>query len=343
MDDRAAAAALDAILATFDGRERFLVQVHNNPDPDSLACAMAIRYLVQRYTGKDAVIAFGGVVGRSENRAMVRQLGIPLVPGTLVDYDQYDFTAVCDTQPGTGYTSFPDDFVPTVVLDHHPCLDCTERSEVAIVEPDYGATSSLMAQMLLSKQIPIPTDVATALYYGIKSETQDLARETREVDARVYRQLAEIADRKLVSRIENERVPREYFVEIVTAIQEARVHGSLVVSRLGTVRFPDMVAEMADYLMRYERATWSCVLGEHRDLLYLSLRTNDETADAGIVMKAAVDGLGSGGGHLTMAGGQVPLEGLSADERVARTDQVVAQWLAAMGAADLTGEHLVSL
>ena len=341
MDDRAAAAALDAILATFDGRERFLVQVHNNPDPDSLACAMAIRYLVQRYTGKDAVIAFGGVVGRSENRAMVRQLGIPLVPGTLVDYDQYDFTAVCDTQPGTGYTSFPDDFVPTVVLDHHPCLDCTQRSEVAIVEPDYGATSSLMAQMLLAKQIPIPTDVATALYYGIKSETQDLARETREVDARVYRQLAEIADRKLVSRIENERVPREYFVEIVTAIQAARVHGSLVVSRLGPVRFPDMVAEMADYLMRYERATWSCVLGEHRDLLYLSLRTNDETADAGIVMKAAVDGLGSGGGHLTMAGGQVPLEGLSEKERVARTNQVVAQWLAAMGAADTPGENLV--
>lgn len=341
MDDRAAGEALDRIIAAFDGKERFLVQVHNNPDPDSLACGMALRYLVQRYTGKDAVLAFGGVVGRSENRAMVRQLGIPLVPGSLVDYSQYDFTAVCDTQPGTGYTSFPDGFVPTVVLDHHPCLDCTNQSAVAIVEPDYGATSSLMAQMLFAKGIPIPTDVATALYYGIKSETQDLARETRDVDARVYRKLAEQADRKLVSRIETERVPREYFQEMVTAIRGARVHRDLIVSRLGPVRFPDMVAEMADYLMRYEGASWSCVLGEHRDLLYISLRTNDESADAGDIIKRAVEGLGSAGGHLTMAGGQVPLDGLDADLRAERVEQVVAQWLRALGASDVEGLALV--
>ena len=109
--ESAAAARLDSIVEAFDGCESFLIQTHNNPDPDSIACAFALRYLVQRYTGHSAVIAFGGIVGRSENRAMVRELEIPLTPGSLLDYHAYDFTAVCDTQPGTNHTSFPEGFV----------------------------------------------------------------------------------------------------------------------------------------------------------------------------------------------------------------------------------------
>src|SRR5258706_6034563 len=101
MDREKAAERLDRVRAAFKGRKRFLVQTHNNPDPDSLACAMTLRHLIRLETGQDAVIAFGGVVGRSENRAMVRQLRIPLTQGTLIDYATYDFVAICDTQPGT--------------------------------------------------------------------------------------------------------------------------------------------------------------------------------------------------------------------------------------------------
>ena len=65
-EQRARAAAwLDSIVEAFDGCESFLIQAHNNPDPDSIACAFALRYLVKRYTGHNTVIAFGGIVGRS--------------------------------------------------------------------------------------------------------------------------------------------------------------------------------------------------------------------------------------------------------------------------------------
>jgi nanoRNase/pAp phosphatase (c-di-AMP/oligoRNAs hydrolase) len=331
----------DAVAACFDGHRNFLVQTHNNPDPDSIACAMALRHMVRLHTGREATIVFGGVVGRSENRAMVRQLGVPMVPGALVDYAAYDFTAVCDTQPGTNFTSLPDGLVPLVVIDHHAPRPETKRAQVAIVEPKYGATSTIVAEMLLAKGVEIPVDLATALYYAIRAETQDLARDAGDADVEVYRQLEERVDRKVLSRIESGRVPAEYFAEVRAAIDSARCHGDVVVADLGTVRVPDIVAEMADYLLRLETARWSCVLGEYRSTLYVSLRTDDLDANAGDLLKKVISGTGSGGGHPSMAGGQVPLTGFLSDEKDAAKRTFVEDLLRRLGADAEPGEPLV--
>lgn len=339
--ESAAAARLDEIVEAFEGCESFLIQTHNNPDPDSIACAFALRYLVQRYTGHTAVIAFGGIIGRSENRAMVRELEIPLTPGSLVDYHAYDFTAVCDTQPGTNHTSFPDGFVPTVVIDHHPARADSAGCSVCIIEPHYGATSTLVAEMLLAKGIPIPTDLATALYFGIRTETLDLSRDTTEADVAVYRALEGIVDRRALSRIESERVPREYFSDLERAIDRAVLRGNVVSSELGRVRVPDMVPEMADFLLRADCTRWSCVTGEYKDTLYVSIRTVDESADAGRAMLAALPGDGSGGGHPSMAGGQIPLVGLDRDARRAASTAFVGRFLELVDATAISPEPLI--
>lgn len=340
--DRATAAArLDRVMAAFRGRSRFLVQTHNNPDPDSLACALTLRYLIKRETGKDAVIAFGGVVGRSENRAMVRQLQIPLTQGSLIDYGAYDFTAICDTQPGTNHSSLPDGFCPTVVIDHHAMRPETARAEVAIVEPNYGATSALVAEMLLAKGIPIPTDVATALYYGIKSETQDLARDATETDVEVYRELEKLVDRRALARIETGRVPRDYFTEVLTVLSTAVIRGRVITADLGLLRVPDMVPEMADFLMRLEGIRWSCVMGDWHDTLYVSIRTSDPDANAGEAIRKAFSGVGSCGGHNSMAAGQIQMPRYTDAERESVKAAFLEAFLPLTGVADGESEPLV--
>lgn len=331
----------EAVVAALRTGKKHLVQTHNNPDPDSMACAMALRLLVQRETGRDAVIAFGGVVGRSENRAMVRQLAIPLVPGSLVDYAAYDCVAVCDTQPGTNYTSFPDWLVPSIVIDHHAMRPETKKARVAIVEPSYGATSTIVAEMLFAGGVPMPTDLATALYYAIRAETQDLARDATELDIDVYRRLEPLMDRRVLSRIETGRVPREHFDEVRRAIVNAQVHGDVVVTDLGQLRVPDIVAEMADFMLRLESARWTCVMGEYRQTLYVSLRTSDVDGDAGDVMRRVISGMGSGGGHPSMAGGQVPLAGFTAEEKEAARGAYISEFLRLAGAGDVQPEPLV--
>jgi nanoRNase/pAp phosphatase (c-di-AMP/oligoRNAs hydrolase) len=336
-----AALRYDRIVSAFKGRGRFLVQTHNNPDPDSLACAMTIRYLVERETGEDTTIAFGGVVGRAENRAMVRQLHIPLTQGDLVDYSRYDFIAICDTQPGTNYSSLPDGLVPNVVIDHHAMRPETRGAEVAIVEPEYGATSSLVAEMLLAKGVPIPTEIATGLYYGIKSETQNLARDTTEIDVEVYRALEPFVDRRLLARIESGRVPRDYYTEVLTVLSTATVQGRVVWADLGLLRVPDMVPEMADFLLRLEGMRWSCVMGDYLDTLYVSIRTSDPDADAGVAIRKAVSGMGSAGGHASMAGGQVPMPRYTDSEKETVKRAFIDGLLPLTGVADGEPEPLV--
>jgi nanoRNase/pAp phosphatase (c-di-AMP/oligoRNAs hydrolase) len=76
-----------------------------------------------------------------------------------------------------------------------------------------------------------------------------------------------------------------------------------------------MVPEMADFLLRADCAQWAAVAGVYKDTLYVSMRTIDEEADAGAAMVKLLPPNASGGGHPSMAGGQIPLVGLEKEAR----------------------------
>src|SRR5512146_1332473 len=77
-----------AVLDWVRGKGKIAIIVHDNPDPDCLASAMALRHLFVMKLNKDAVITFSGMIGRSENLAMAKELEIPLVPLSLVKLDE---------------------------------------------------------------------------------------------------------------------------------------------------------------------------------------------------------------------------------------------------------------
>ncbi|HNQ02348.1 MAG TPA: hypothetical protein PKN59_08655, partial [Syntrophales bacterium] len=60
------------------GKRKILIVTHNHPDPDALAAAFALKYLLHAKWKVGAIIASSGVVGRAENRAMIRHLKIDL-------------------------------------------------------------------------------------------------------------------------------------------------------------------------------------------------------------------------------------------------------------------------
>jgi len=332
------------LIEVFRGREQFLIQTHNNPDPDAIATAVGLRYLYERYTGQTARIAFGGIVGRSENRAMLRYLGIQMVPGERIDYARYDLIAVVDSQPGFRYNPMPEDLVPQIVIDHHPpnADSIPEGVEFAILEEGYGATASIIGEIMARNRIPVPEEVATALAYGIKADTQDLGRETSEADILAYTYLYPLANKRLMSRIESERVPQNYFQEFGNAIENAVIYDFVVVTDLCEVEVADMVAEMADFLLRLEGARWSFVMAICGGTLYTSMRASEENLRAGVAIAAALAGVGSCGGHAAMAGGQVPLEGRSDEEVGNLKEQILFNLLDHLNVKRTLKRYLVS-
>src|SRR5262245_6948070 len=108
------------LLPVLDRPGPLLILPHDNPDPDAMASAAALKYLAHKVLEKPAHIALGGIVGRAENRAMRTYLNIDLVPVSEVRFDGGVQVALVDTQPGRPNNSLPDGIVPCVVIDHHP-------------------------------------------------------------------------------------------------------------------------------------------------------------------------------------------------------------------------------
>jgi nanoRNase/pAp phosphatase (c-di-AMP/oligoRNAs hydrolase) len=320
-----------ALVDLMRGRRRPLIQLQHNPDPDALASGMGLRHLLRRVLRQDAVVAFTGSVGRAENRAMMRYLKIQIVPAFKVNYGHHDAVIVVDTQPGLGTCRLPPDVTADVVVDHHPSRSegngASDGIRLSIVDPSYGATSTMVGELLLANGLAIPERVATALVYGIQTDTQDLARGVSPADERVFADLYPLADKKLLGRIQRARVPQSYFVSMERGLRHAQVHGNAVTTHLGEIEHPDLVAEVADLLFRLEGMTWSFVTGIHARVLYGSLRAiESEGVDAGDVARQIAEPGGSGGGHEALAAVQIPVE---AEHAETAHEEVLERFLAA--------------
>ena len=330
---------VDEFLQAFEGVRRALLLPHDNPDPDGLASAFALQHVL-RERDVEADVAFGGMIGRAENRSMIRTLGLQPLHLSTLDVGAYDAVALIDAQPGTGNNPVTAGAAIRAVIDHHPVRDPLDEVRFVDVRPSYGATATIVAEYARDLELELPSEVATALFYAIRSETQDLGREASTPDREAYVALLMAADMSAVARIQRASVPREYFGAYLAGIRGARIHDQVVVADLGIVSTPDQVAEIADFLLRLREVTWSFALGRHQNTLAVSLRTTDPYAHAGYAIRRALHGLGTAGGHGTMAGGQVPLR--EDQDPAEMTAEITSRLLGELGFAAAEAIDLVT-
>jgi len=299
------------LLALVKGRKRCLIFIQNNPDPDAIAAAMAMARLLKFRRKITSTITFDGVIGRAENQAMVEYLKVALVPFDKVKADDYDLTGMVDTQPGTGNNSLPEGRVPDIVIDHHPLREETKAAPFYDVKTNYGATSTILTEYLYEENVKLTKNLATALAYGIKTDTQNLGRETSAPDIDAFHHVYNNCNSRLLGKIENEKVPQDYFTALTGAMSNAAIYEHVIVTSLGDIKNPDMVGEIADLLLRLEDMRCALCYGFLKDQAVLSLRTFDEELDAGGLVKKMIakDPLlserATGGGHGMMAGAQI--------------------------------------
>jgi nanoRNase/pAp phosphatase (c-di-AMP/oligoRNAs hydrolase) len=303
----AAESFLDRLLDDLAIPGAALVVTHDNPDPDSLASATGVLALFQHVLHRPTALAYGGIIGRAENRALVRACRIPVQPLDQVRIREYSTLVLVDSQPQTGNNSLPPDARIDLVIDHHPLRDeTTSQARWVDVRSDFGASATIVASYLLQKQVPIDPLLATAFAYAIKSETQDLGVAANEHDREIYFHLFQKLDPHLLFEITHPKVSLEYFRILGDVTRKTLLYGNAAVTYIGNIPNPDLVAEMADMLMRLEGVDWTLCMGNYNGTLILSLRTNREGGGAGQMIQRLVRGLGQAGGHGLMAGGKVP-------------------------------------
>lgn len=333
----------DALLTWVSGRGKILIVVHDNPDPDSLASAMALRHLFAVRLNREATIAFSGMIGRSENLAMAKLLEIPLTPFPIIDLRCYQVICLLDTQPGTGNNSLPPEFRVDLVIDHHPMRELSALSRWVDIRPEYGTTATILYEYLKAQGVSVGTKLATALFYAIKSETQDLGREARNPDREAYLSLFPTTNKVLLNAITRPTLPREYFIALHQALENSRLYGEILVASLKGVQFPEVVAELADLLLRVEGVRTVLCMGHYNEEMILSIRTDDEEVNAGELIRSLVFGYGSAGGHGMMAGGK--LDHVPANEGAisAMEELMIQRLLTELAVACTKPQHLIPI
>lgn len=287
------------------GEGKFAIVVHNNPDPDAISSAMGLKTIAESVDIK-AEILYKGNIGHHENKAFVNLLDIELDQSKDFKASDYKKIAMIECSvPGVN-NLLPHETEVSIVIDHHQADIDEVKAEYVDIRPNIGATATIMTKYLQDLEIPIKTELATALLYGIKSDTNDFRRNTDPADLIASAYLYPLANHDILDRIETPPRSTEEIDVLGDAIKNRQIKGSYLISNVGTIRDRDALAQAADYLLTLEGITTTIIFGLGEDQIFISGRSRDVRTNIGKVMQDAF-GVDKAGGHATLAGAQIPL------------------------------------
>jgi len=324
--------------------ERFPVVVmvtHINPDPDALASMFGLKALIERVTpGRRVVLTLDGMLARAENRSMVELLEVPLAAVDEAPRGSDVATVMVDSQPLTGRRG-SEAVTPTAVLDHHRTGGSLTGVRYQDIRPDLGATATMVTGYLMEQEVPVGDRLATALFYGIDSESSGYPREAGPADDGALVWLFPRADKDLLARIRNPRLPLSYFATAQHALANAFLYEDVLVCWCGEVPQPDILAELADFFVRLDQVRWVVSIGLFEDHLRLSARINEVRGQGGEVLRDVLEDLGQAGGHDQRAGGAIPLSDRSPETIDRLLHQIRQRLLARLEIDEARGRRLL--
>lgn len=289
-------------------------------DPDAIASALALKRILWRKVQK-TIICRVNAIKRSDNLAMLRDLKISLPYITKVDTGDVTKWALVDGQPHHHKSFRNIDF--TLVIDHHP-PDPALNLPFKDIREEYGAVSSIMTEYLKAAGITPSVKLATALFYGIKTDTDNFIRTSTCADVRAFRYLYPLVNINIIKRIESSEINKKNLAYFRKAFEELQFVGDTAYIHMGVVQDTDALVILADFFLKMAEATWCIVSGIYGKKMVIILRNGGFRLDAGRVARRLFGDLGSAGGHQSAARVEIPLSELEGKVKdIAKIDSYI--------------------
>ena len=284
--------------------KKMLILLHDNPDPDSIASALGLRTILRRNKQTAVIGHLGENISRPENLAMIELLDIDMEKLNSEDTKGFDSIALVDVQP-----PYFGDSIPEVdsTIDHHPSVGTYNVRFVEIMTQE-GATSTIITEYLRSVQVEISERLATALVYGIKTDTVSLNRDANADDVEAFTFLYPLANLGFLRRIERAEMPSDEIKCFGKALANHWVNDGMFFCWVGKVDREYLLPKMADFGIQAKGVEWSVAFGivggSH---LVISIRNVGYVKSAGRLVREMFGEMGSAGGHRSAAKAVIPL------------------------------------
>ena len=294
---------LHKMLEMFSREQRWLILIV--ADPDAMASAMALKRIMSRRVN-DVAIASINTVTRPDNMAMIHYTRLKMARFDPAMLSRFDAFALVDSQPHHN-PAFKD--IPfSIIIDHHPLPETPYPARYRDIRMQYGATSTLLTEYLYNLDIRPGKLLATALQFGIKTDTNSFERHFYAVDLRAYHYLNRFADHSLLSRIARSEFHLhllETFAKACTNLYGIGKSGQYVF--VGDVDNPDILVNIANFFMRVYEIRWVAVAGRSGDAVVVVFRGDGISCDVGAYASEVFSEIGWGGGHKVMARAEFPV------------------------------------
>ncbi|MBE5925781.1 MAG: DHH family phosphoesterase [Lachnospiraceae bacterium] len=283
------------------------LQTHNFPDPDALASAFGLQNFL-KYYGINSLICYDGKIEKVSTKKMLTAFGIEAFPkDEITDMTSDDYIITVDGQKhNANFTDLPGDEV--ACIDHHPTfIECEYKySDIRIT----GACASIVTEYYINAGVPLDTNTATALLYGLKMDTASFERGVTDFDIDIFKYLHNICDKELLKTVHNNSMELDDLKAYGAAIENIRVYDNF-----GFVYIPfdcndALVAMISDFILALDVVEVSVVYATRDGGLKFSVRSEQSSLHAGKLISNALSDYGNGGGHASMSGGVIPADNM---------------------------------
>lgn len=288
-------------------REHVYIQTHNFPDPDAIASAYGLQELLKT-RGITSTICYSGKIDRYSTSKLGELLGIELnhIENLSSILREEDEVILVDAQKGnSNIIDMTGDEI--ICIDHHPENE-KYQYRFKDIRPEIGACATIIGSYFFENHVPITQNIATALTYGIRIDTNNLSRGVSKMDVDMIYKLYDNCDYRTIHMLENSTLCFDDLIAYSKAIASIEVFDNIGFADAG--KDCPVIANVSDFILALKEVAFSVVCSHKEGGLKLSVRSELGDLDAGkIVHDALLPVGGDGGGHAEMAGGFVPFSG----------------------------------
>jgi nanoRNase/pAp phosphatase (c-di-AMP/oligoRNAs hydrolase) len=309
--------ALERVLGSIAG-EPVVILLTGHPDPDAIGGALAHQRICESF-GVPATIAHVLPVSHRENRALVKLLNIEMHQlGNPAELGAYKYFSLVDASAPEPSIDLPADLKLLSVVDHHRIGGAKIDAPFVDLRPQIGATCSIYAEYLQQGLAPLTGErredarVATALLFGIQTDTDDFSNATA-ADFLAASYAKAFCDVDILKRVGRRTVSAAAMDVLGRALADLKVIRDFAFAGVGSVTLADRdaIGAAADYILLREDIDTVLVYGIVEDRIDGSLRTNSPSVDPATFLQTAFgrdrDGRPYGGGRADKGGFQIPL------------------------------------